>query len=208
MIIKIDRIRYTTLCGKHGLMLEDTLGCVVDMDGPTWYVDNNHPSFPKEKFGSVGEDYIGNVMLVGSVENINITQRKFVANKYGKNSPQYAAVDDKVKDSKIHMEAYPEGSPEQLVAAQKVSGVDIEEGVGAELKKLLAIFGITSTPNCSCNAKAKLMNNNGIQWCKENKDTITSWLQEEAKKRKLPFSRFAARKLINFAISRAEKKNQ
>ena len=74
-----------------------------------------------------------------------------------------------------------------------------------ELKKMLESVGIRATPNCSCNAKATAMNKNGIEWCKNNKDTILSWLQEEAVKRKLPFFRFFARRMINIAISRAEK---
>ncbi len=81
----------------------------------------------------------------------------------------------------------------------------IEQGAGTELKKMLESVGIRATPNCSCNAKATAMNKNGIEWCKNNKDTILSWLQEEAVKRKLPFFRFFARRMINIAISRAEK---
>jgi len=81
----------------------------------------------------------------------------------------------------------------------------IEQGAGTELKKMLESVGIRATPNCSCNAKATAMNKNGIKWCKNNKDTILSWLQEEAVKRKLPFFRFFARRMINIAISRAEK---
>jgi hypothetical protein len=80
-----------------------------------------------------------------------------------------------------------------------------QQGAGTELKKILASVGIRSTPNCSCNAKATAMNKNGIDWCKNNKDIILSWLQEEAVKRKLPFFRFFARRMINIAISRAEK---
>jgi hypothetical protein len=77
-------------------------------------------------------------------------------------------------------------------------------GVGTELKTILKIIGITSTPNCSCNAKAKLMNQNGIQWCKDNIDTIVVWLKEEATRRNLPFFTYAAKKLVKLAISRAE----
>ncbi len=80
-----------------------------------------------------------------------------------------------------------------------------QQGVGTELKKMLASVGIRSTPNCSCNARANAMNKNGIEWCKKNKDVILSWLEEEAKKRKLPFFRFFARRMVNIAISNAEK---
>ena len=85
--------------------------------------------------------------------------------------------------------------------------IDIGEGAGTELKKLLKLIGITSTPSCGCNAKAKAMNENGIEWCKNNTETIVSWLKEEADKRNLPFFAYGAKKLIKFAINRAEKNN-
>jgi hypothetical protein len=77
-------------------------------------------------------------------------------------------------------------------------------GVGSELSKTLEIFGIKATPNCSCKKRAKLMDTNGIAWCEKNKDTIVGWLEEEAKKRKLIFSKTIARILLNRAIQSAK----
>lgn len=79
-------------------------------------------------------------------------------------------------------------------------------GVGTELKKLLSYINITSSPNCSCTSRARAMNEKGIHWCKNNKEIIIGWLEEEAKKRKLPFIRYAASKILDLAIYRAEKK--
>lgn len=87
------------------------------------------------------------------------------------------------------------------------NAIDLGEGVGTELKKLLKVIGITSSPTCGCNAKAKKMNENGIEWCKDNIDTIVSWLKEEADKRNIPFFAFGAKRLIKFAIGKAEKVN-
>jgi hypothetical protein len=81
----------------------------------------------------------------------------------------------------------------------------INKGPGTELKKLLKKIGITSTPTCSCNARANTMDKNGIEWCENNKETIIDWLQEEATKRKLPFIRFAGKKIVDMAIYRAKK---
>jgi len=78
-------------------------------------------------------------------------------------------------------------------------------GPGTELKSLLSKVGITSTAGCSCNAKAKTMDEKGIVWCEENVETICDWLQEEATKRKLPFVRLAGKALIHMAIRRAKK---
>lgn len=80
------------------------------------------------------------------------------------------------------------------------------EGAGTELKKLLAMIGITSSPNCACNARAAEMDRNGVQWCKDNVSEIVVWLQSEAQRRNLPFSRFAARKIVQIAIARAARK--
>ncbi len=82
----------------------------------------------------------------------------------------------------------------------------MKPGVGSELKTILKVFGITSTPTCSCNARARTMNKEGIEWCKSNRNLICDWLKEEADRRGLPYFRFAARKILNMAITRAEKK--
>ncbi len=95
--------------------------------------------------------------------------------------------------------------------AEDVAGIrasiapDSPRGPGTELKALLSRVGITSTAGCSCNAKAKAMDEKGIAWCEENVETICDWLQEEATKRKLPFVRLAGKALIHMAIRRAKK---
>lgn len=81
-------------------------------------------------------------------------------------------------------------------------------GVGTALKKLLARFGITTTPTCRCATRARIMDDNGIGWCEQNIPLITSWLHEEAQKRRLPFSEFAAKMLIKRAIQNAKKAQQ
>ncbi|NDD53466.1 hypothetical protein EBZ39_06265 [bacterium] len=85
-----------------------------------------------------------------------------------------------------------------------------QPGPGEELKKLLAKIGIKATPNCSCNARANIMDARGVAWCKENESTIVGWLREEAEKRNLPFVDLAGKLLIRRAIALAEKtaKNQ
>jgi hypothetical protein len=86
--------------------------------------------------------------------------------------------------------------------------IDLGEGVGTELKKILSWFNINASPTCSCNLKAKTMNENGIEWCKYNKELILSWLKEEAVKRNFPFSTYAAKKILNIAIYKAERKTK
>jgi hypothetical protein len=88
--------------------------------------------------------------------------------------------------------------------APKIEGIG--HGPGTELKALLKRVGITASPGCSCNTRAKLMDANELKepgWCENNLETICDWLQEEATKRKLPFVRMAAKILVRQAIRRA-----
>lgn len=78
-------------------------------------------------------------------------------------------------------------------------------GPGSELKALLAKMGIKASPNCSCNARAALMDHMGIEWCEQHIDDIVGFLREEAAKRKLPFIDAAGRALVKMAIKRAKK---
>jgi hypothetical protein len=93
----------------------------------------------------------------------------------------------------------------EVYAELRVKFAEAAGGPGTELKKLLGKIGITASPTCSCNARARQMDERGIQWCRDNLDEIAGWLAEEAKKRNLPFVRFAGKKLVQLAISRAEK---
>ena len=79
-------------------------------------------------------------------------------------------------------------------------------GPGTELKKLLGSFGIRSKEKgCGCRSYQKKMDKGGPQWCRDHKQEIIDHLAKEAKKRKLPFIRLAAEKLVELAIRRAEK---
>lgn len=114
------------------------------------------------------------------------------------------------KDGKIVVDTHHNKYPrKKTVTPSKFKPIPkpehIKEGVGTELKKLLKLVGITASPNCSCNHRATLMNNSGIQWCIDNREEILDWLAEEAKKRGLPFLRYGANKVLSLAIYRAKK---
>jgi hypothetical protein len=79
-------------------------------------------------------------------------------------------------------------------------------GPGTELKRLLRKLCIQSTPGCLCDQRALIMDEEGPDWCKDNLQTIVSWMKEEAEIRGLPFSRIAARLLVLRAIQVARKK--
>ncbi len=80
-------------------------------------------------------------------------------------------------------------------------------GPGTELKALLKDWlGIQASPNCSCNARARQMDEWGPDLCEQNLSTIVDWLGEQAAARKLPFVRFAGEQAVKLAIRRARKK--
>jgi hypothetical protein len=80
-------------------------------------------------------------------------------------------------------------------------------GPGAELKAILKDWlGIQASPNCSCNARARQMDEWGPDLCEQNLPTIVGWLEEQAKARNLPFVRFAGEQAVKLAIRRARKK--
>lgn len=75
---------------------------------------------------------------------------------------------------------------------------------GAVLKHLLKSWlGVSASPNCSCNAHAKKMDEMEAAepgWCMRNIDEIVGWLEQEARKRRLPFVKYAAKLLVKRAI--------
>lgn len=78
-------------------------------------------------------------------------------------------------------------------------------GPGAVLSGMLESIGIKSNEFCSCKKKAMFMNEQGPDWCEQNMDQILSWLEHEAKKRKMPFVRFFAKMLVKSAIKKSRK---
>lgn len=78
-------------------------------------------------------------------------------------------------------------------------------GPGTQLKRLLSKVGIKATPNCSCNARARKMDEMGIEWCEQNTDEIVGWLREEAQRRNLPFLAFPTKILVKRAVAMAKR---
>jgi hypothetical protein len=78
-------------------------------------------------------------------------------------------------------------------------------GAGTELKKLLSLVGIRSSPTCKCNARAAEMDVRGVAWVDKNRATVVEWLREESGRRKLPFVATVARLVVARAIRNARK---
>jgi aminoglycoside N3'-acetyltransferase len=70
---------------------------------------------------------------------------------------------------------------------------------------MLGSLGIRSAPTCSCKRRALEMNFRGPDWCEQNIDNIVGWLEEEAKKRRLPFIKTVAKLMVQRAISKSRR---
>jgi hypothetical protein len=104
--------------------------------------------------------------------------------------------------------AYPRAPKPGFVPLQPPPPPAPTHGPGTELKKLLKRVGITASPTCSCNARARRMDEEEAKspgWCEAHLDEIVGWLREEATKRSLPFLDAAGRVLVKRAISNARK---
>lgn len=80
-------------------------------------------------------------------------------------------------------------------------------GPGTELKKLLSRIGIKAEGGCKCNDRAiKMDEMERLEpgWCERNIDEIVGWLEEEAKKRGLPFIRAVGKMLVKRAIKNSQ----
>jgi hypothetical protein len=102
--------------------------------------------------------------------------------------------------------AYPRNPKPGSSQAKVTSGPG--PGPGTEMKALLARIGITASPTCSCNARARRMDEEEARtpgWCEAHIDEIVGWLREEATKRKIPFLDVAGRVLVRRAIANAKR---
>lgn len=81
-------------------------------------------------------------------------------------------------------------------------------GPGSRLLSTLAKFGFQHEPGCKCVEHAIQMDHEGPAWCRSNLDTILGWLAEQAKLRRLPFSRLIAKTLVCRAIRLSERDSE
>jgi hypothetical protein len=78
-------------------------------------------------------------------------------------------------------------------------------GPGTELKKMLALVGITASEGCACNERAATMDNWGCDETERRIPEVAGWLREEAERRGVIYVDAAARVLIVMAIRNARK---
>lgn len=182
-------------CVERGYTLDSVMACVVAQNGDNWTIDEHHADYPRPRL----------VAKSGDVANMLTTNAAVHSRVHAKHAQGYKALSANVADWRQLQKNL--GPPAGFTQSDKIKQQNVyhRSGVGTELKKLLAKIGIAATPTCSCNKRARTMDEKGIDWCKENIDLIVSWLREEAEKRRLPFVDFAGKLLVKRAISLAEK---
>lgn len=75
--------------------------------------------------------------------------------------------------------------------------IDGEEvGFGTRLSRLFGLI-LIETPNCGCKGHADILDVWTPSHIKENMDKVIDWLQNEARLRKIPFSRALTRTLLH-----------
>ncbi len=100
----------------------------------------------------------------------------------------------------IHIRGRGKRNKQNRVLRERVEG-----GPGTELKKLLAKFGIRPHGDCKCNRRARIMDQQGAEWCTQNLDKIVGWLKEEADLRRMPFVNRLGIILVKRAIHNSRK---
>ena len=98
--------------------------------------------------------------------------------------------------------------PGQRVEVSKRPRRKRPSGPGTELKWILGWLLIGEKASCGCGAMAAQMDRWGPSGCREKIDAILGHMDVEARKRKLPFVRAGAKKMVDWAIRRAERKSQ
>lgn len=162
-----------------------------------------------EETGAKPEGYFADIMQYAKFKNekwigLNTVDYDRLTKKY---SPDRLTIEERLAVKGAYGTSHPLYNKEE---AEKFLGKPEEPkgfGPGTELKKILKRFGIIAKPNCSCNKRANEMDEWGVELTIQRKDLVLSWLEEEAKKRKLPFFKTVGTMIINQAIKRA-KKNQ
>lgn len=77
-------------------------------------------------------------------------------------------------------------------------------GVGTEIKRVFKRYRIA--PCQKCLELADRLDRAGVDWCRGRIDWIVEQMKENAKERRIPFSFIIARRIVNSAIKRAERK--
>lgn len=87
-----------------------------------------------------------------------------------------------------------------------------EQSVGTELSKLIPDWAIKNKSACGCSDMAAIMDQRGVAWCEDNKNTIVAHLMSQSEHlipafRVVPsaMKKAVAEKLVNKAIENARK---
>jgi len=92
-----------------------------------------------------------------------------------------------------------------LSKSKKIVRICRARGPGWHLKQLIRNIGFSADSGCECSDHAKRMDEWGADECEVRFEEICGWLQEEARKRGIPYLSVVSRMLVRRAISNARK---
>lgn len=127
------------------------------------------------------------------------TSKEFICENCGRRLDHHGS--DRVPSAKCR-------TPERLLKKSKPLPVALDTieqdsvGVGNILYGLLQQINVKYNIECSCSSKLTILNKKGCSWCEKNISTILKWMEEEASKQKIPFSKHYAKALIKLAIKK------
>jgi len=113
------------------------------------------------------------------------------------------------RDAGTDRDAFPVRAPRPRIT-RPVPGARFVKpgGPGTELKRFLLEAGLFGASGCQCNARARVMDEKGPDWCEQNMEVILGWLKEEASRVALPFVAPVVRLVVQKAIDAARKKEE
>jgi hypothetical protein len=74
-------------------------------------------------------------------------------------------------------------------------------GFGTRLQSVLGVF-FRSEKGCGCNGHKDILDVWTPEYIRENLETVIEWLHTEARNRRIPFSRFLVRQLLESVLAR------
>jgi len=78
-MITLERKEFLIMCVKRRVTLEQAAPSIVSMNNNMWTCDETHPAYPGLMVSAASNDET--VMLMGSMESIDMFQNNFMANQ-------------------------------------------------------------------------------------------------------------------------------
>lgn len=140
------------------------------------YAEVKFPALSGLKAMFVGKNLIGTKELTSEehwyllLERLKLGEQVEFSYEHSKQIMRQPIIHD---DGQLEWPHLPE-----LIPLPPLPGDKPVTGVGTELKKIIALFGITPGNNCPCTTHIKQLDDGGLDWCEKNFWTTVGWLKD------------------------------